>query len=119
MRLTELDGRRFRVITDSGKEITFSEHELLGLFQLAAPFQDQLKAQRKGRKPYPLATERVSLVTLSLDAHHTEVVVRFVPLQGGNESAYVIPPDVAELMRDDLGKKLEQIAAAKQNRTNN
>jgi hypothetical protein len=46
MRLTEVDGGRFFLTTDSGKEITLSEYEVLGLFQLAAPFRHQLKAQR-------------------------------------------------------------------------
>ncbi len=118
MRLTQLDSGGFRLTTDSGKEITLSEYELLGLFQLAAPYQDQLKAQREGHKPYPLATARVGEVVLSLDAHRTEVIIRFVHARG-EENAYVITPDVAEGMRDGLNEKLEQIAAAKRGRTTN
>ena len=118
MYLTKLTDGSYRFDTASGKEITLTEFELLGLFQLAAPYQDQLKAQREGHKHYPAATARVAEIVLGLESHHTEVIVRFVYAQGG-EKAYVISPEDAESMRDGLTNKLEKIAAAKRGRTKN
>jgi hypothetical protein len=118
MHLTQLENGSYRFASDSGKEITLSEFELLGLFQLAAPYQDRLKAKRESGQPYNLPTERIRSARVSLDAHRTEVIVRFVPDQG-EESAFAITPDIAEGMRDGLTIKLEQIAAAKLGRTTN
>jgi hypothetical protein len=118
MHLKQLDSGNYHFTTDSGKEITLSEYELLGLFQLAVPYQDRLKAKRESGQPYPLPTERVQSARLNLDAHRTEVIVRFVP-ERGEENAFVMAPDVAEIMRDGLIQKLEQIAEAKRKRTNN
>ena len=118
MRLAELDNGSYRLETDSGKEIMLSEFELLGLVQLSARFQDRLKEQREGHEHRPVTMERIAEIVVGLDSHHTEVVIRFVYVDGG-EKSYAISPEDAESMHDGLAKKLEQIASAKRGRINN
>jgi hypothetical protein len=61
-------------------------------------------------------TIRISDVILGLNAHHDQVIVRFV--DEAYESAYVFSPEVARHMRDGLIQKLGEIEAAKPRRTN-
>jgi hypothetical protein len=92
--LSDLGNGRYRFTSETGNEITLSEFELLGLFRLAAPYQDQLKQQREGQHP-PVVQERPAKIIVGLDSHRTEVVVRYV-YDGGDEKAYVMTPEDAE-----------------------
>ncbi|MBR1151921.1 hypothetical protein [Bradyrhizobium sp. JYMT SZCCT0428] len=117
MRLKRLDDGRYFFSTDSGKEITLSEFELLGLFRLSAPYRDRLAQQEEGPHP-PVVQERPSKIAVGLDSHHTVVVIRYI-YDDGDQKAYVMAPEDAASMRDGLTQKLEQIAVAKRGRTNN
>jgi hypothetical protein len=56
-------------------------------------------------------------VTLSLDAHQTNVVVSLVG-EEGLETGFRISLDSAKGMREDLRRMIEQIEAARRGRVN-
>jgi hypothetical protein len=73
VKLERLDDGRYRLETMSGQSITCSEQELLRLATLADSHRDQLQqlSSRGG-----LVTTNISRVIVSIDAHHTEVILQ-------------------------------------------
>lgn len=116
MKVSMVANNRVLIDGENGETLTLHEQEFLSLGQLALQLKDRIQSKKQGI--VPIAMTPTSNVILSLDAHHTQVVVRFVEASG-LENAYVIGSDVAEFMRDSLTTKLSQIAAAKTRRTSN
>jgi hypothetical protein len=118
MRARRTDDGQCLIESDDGKQsIKLSEPEFLALGQLALELKDHIESQQGG-KYRPIAQIPIANVILSLDAHHTQVLVRFVE-PSGFENAYALDPDLAQRMRDGLIEKLEEVDAAKRGRTTN
>jgi hypothetical protein len=115
MRLTLID-REYRLETDSGQSIDLSVPEALELALLGQQLKNQTMLSQQRGQIHPIGTIRISDVILGLNAHHDQVIVRFV--DQAYESAYVFSPEVARHMRDGLIQKLGEIEAAKPRRTN-
>ena len=111
MRLVPVDDK-WRIEAAAGS-LTITSWEAIQLAQLMNRFRDQQETLRAERKPYPITTTGVVDVILSLDVHHTTVIVRFVEKQGG-ETSFNLPEDIAKHMLAGLEKKIEVIEAAKQ-----
>jgi hypothetical protein len=110
------DGQYLIETDDRTQSVRISEPEFLSLGQLALQLKDHREAQEG--KYQPIALIPTTDVKLSLDAHHTQIVVRFVE-SSGFENAYAMDPDLTQRMRDGLTEKLEDVAAAKRGRTTN
>jgi hypothetical protein len=111
------DGRYLIESDDRSQSVTISEPEFLSLGQLALELRDQSEPQKKG-KFVAVALTPAADVNLYLDAHHTQVVVQFSE-PSGFETSYILAPDAAQKMLDELAAKLGKIELAKRNRTHN
>ncbi len=65
---------------------------------------------------FPVHSYVVSELTLGLDAHHTQVILR---VQGpdGLDVSYQVSLDTAKSTRDGLMRKIEQIESAQRKQT--
>lgn len=99
------------IIRDSGETINLTEQEAralgLNIRQIPNPAGDDGLARERFRG---LRTLPVDDATLSLDAHHTRLILRIE--HGQLETAFEIAPDKIEALRDALTRKLEQIAVS-------
>lgn len=108
MKITNTDAG-VRIVRDSGEEIDLTEDEAqaLGLNVRLFPDPPGSLAPAKERY-YALRTLPVDDATLSLDAHHSQAILRIE--HGALETAFVIPIDKLVALRDALTRKIEQIS---------
>lgn len=116
MKISNVAGNNVLIESESGGSLTLNEPEFVSLCQQALLLKNPRQPKEGGIQPI-LMTPMANVI-VNLDAHHTEVVLRFVA-SNGFENAYSIGSDVAEFMRDQLTEKLAKIAAAKKGRTTN
>ena len=72
---------QFRLERPSGESITVSEPELVALGQLVLPYLDQLRSRRRGQRIVEIPVTNPDVI-FGLDAHHTNVVIRFQEQNG-------------------------------------
>jgi hypothetical protein len=109
MRMTHLNDGRFELESMSGQKVILTQREVDQLAKLAGNSQDQ--PQRSPTRADPgLVTTRESRVVVSVDAHHTEVILRFG--EKDFERAYMFTPDSAQQIVNGIVKQLALIAAS-------
>lgn len=112
------DGKDGYVLENSaGAALHLTMEEGLELAPIARRIQEHVRSGPRGTRAYPMYTCPVRNVILTLDAHQTNVVVCLVG-EDGLETGFRISLDSAKGMRDDLGRMIEQIEAARRGRTN-
>jgi hypothetical protein len=107
-----LTGGVYTLRNSKGEGLTLTEAEAFGLIQIARQLQDRLRSQNSKKKYQQIPTTDVHKIALSLDAHHTEVILRLVD-EAGLEIGYKISPETTIGLRDGLAKKIEQMETAK------
>lgn len=110
MRLKLTDDNSHYVLEARSGTVTLSLQEMDHLAALIDQMRDQLR-QSTSRAANALATTRISKATVSIDMHHTEVILRLQ--DRGFEHAYALPPDVARGVRDGISFQLEGIEESK------
>jgi hypothetical protein len=96
VKITHLGGSRFEMESMSGQKMTVNQNELAQLALVARDYADQLRQNEAGQVT-ALSTVRVTSGTVSIDRHHTEVILRLREA-GGFEQAFCLPHDFAKNM---------------------
>lgn len=109
------DQRHYEIELDSGKTVTLSFGEIDQLGATLDHVRSQLR-QSLSRGASPIATTRITEAIVSIDMHHTEVILRLK--DRGFEHSYTLAPDTAQSVRDGITYQLEGIEQAKARRTN-
>lgn len=109
MKIVEQDGK-FEITTADGQKITLSRYELAGMLEQASQFRDRLP-QGGGANPSTVLATRPAGVSVAVDAHHTQLVLRFFD-SSGLETAFAIPREEAIKIRDDVIKHVERLERA-------
>ena len=109
MKITASD-RGYVLENARGDSLSLSDQELAELVRDGHRLIDP-----KARFP-PLATIQIEDVILSLDAHHTEAILRLIGA-GGTETAFAIPAVAVRKLAEAFARKAEQIDAAQTKKT--
>ena len=88
-----------------GETLALSDQELAELVRDAHRLIDP-KARFQ-----PLATMQIEDVILSLNAHHTEAILRLIGA-GGTETAFAIPAEAVRKLAGAFARKADQIEIA-------
>lgn len=118
MNIKHLGGSRFELETMSGQKMTINQNELSQLALIAKDYADQLRQNAAGQVT-AMSTVRVTSGTVSIDRHHTEVILRLRETEEGFEQAFCITHDLAKGMIIGLTNQVNLIEeqAAKRGRT--
>lgn len=111
LRLTD-DKRHYALHTARGT-ITLTMKEMDELAAMLQQMTHQLRQPSSGGAK-ALITTRISNAIVSIDMHHTEVILQLQ--DRGFDQAYAIPKDIAETIRDGIDYQLEAIREGKSNR---
>jgi hypothetical protein len=104
-----LDDGCFLLTAMSGQTITLTARELGQLAKLAENNRDRLPLE-SARAP-SLVTTPISKVVVSVDSHHTQVILRLT--HRGYEAAYGLTQEVAEGIVDGVTRQLALIQESK------
>lgn len=96
MKITHLGNSRFEMESMSGQKMTVNQSELSQLALIAKDYADQLRQNAAG-KVAAMSTVPVASGVVSIDMHHTQVILRLRDA-GGFEQAFCLPHDLAKGM---------------------
>jgi hypothetical protein len=113
MQLTP-EGNRVRFENGRGEVIYLTPDEVGKLVLHAPKILRELASPDPKYKPVPTIGAKNSIV--SLDAHHTVVILQ-IEREDGELIGYLIQPDTARELQDALGRKIEQIEEASAKKT--
>lgn len=117
MKISDLGGGRFEMKSISGQKMTVNQSEISQLALIAKDYADRLQRNEAGQVT-AVAIVRVADGVVSVDRHHTEVILRLRDA-GGFEQAFCLSPDFAKSMIVGLTNQVNLIeeAAASRGRT--
>jgi len=110
VKITHLGDSRFEMESMSGQKMTVNQNELAQLALIAKDYADQLRQNEAGQVT-ALSTVRVTSGTVSIDRHHTEVILRLREIDG-LEQAFCLPHDFAKSMIIGLTNQVNLIEEA-------
>ena len=109
MKLTKI-GNEYTLRNEAGDQLTLTAQELAELVRDGHHILDR---QAKFR---PLATMTAKDIAVSIDAHHSQAILRFQG-EGSREDAYEIAGEHVRRLAEALIKKAELIEAALSKKT--
>jgi hypothetical protein len=101
----------FVLQSEAGETLTLSDQELAELVR------DGHHLMHPDARFRPLATTKIEDVILSIDAHHTQAILRLIGVGGSEAAAFAIPGPKVRFLAQALAAKADLIDAAQSRKT--